>query len=117
MQFSSYSSKEISNLFIRSSLYISFFSLFIQYFFSIITYSIYDQRKEWVFYGTSYQYQEVLNEIDGFKNDINLSIIDEKESLDNLDISKIKGIVIGNLVNIKNNLDIIFIFKVKRCTS
>ena len=113
-QLSNYLSKDLSNLFIKSSLLTATISFFIQYFFSIITYSIYDQRKEWVFYGTSYQYQEVLNEIDGFKNDINLSIIDEKENLDNLDISKIKGIVIGNFSNIKkNNLDIIFNLKLK----
>ena len=70
-QFSSYISKEISNLFIRSTLYISFFSLFIQYFFSIITYNIYDQSKEWVFYGSSSQYKEVLSEMEENKNDIN----------------------------------------------
>ncbi len=39
IQFSSYLSKELSNLFIRASLYISLLSLFVQYFFSIITYN------------------------------------------------------------------------------
>ena len=113
-QFSSYISKEISNLFIRSTLYISFFSLFIQYFFSIITYNIYDQSKEWVFYGSSSQYKEVLSEMEENKNDINLSYIPEKENLYGLEGREIKGIVIENFQNIdKVNLDIIFNLKLK----
>ena len=114
IQFSSYSSKEISNLFIRSSLYISFFSFFIQYFFSIITYNIYDQSKEWFFYGTNSQYQQVLAEMEGIKNDINLSIVDEKEDLDQLENKNFKGILIGNLSNInKKNLNVIFNLKLR----
>ncbi len=113
-QFSSYISKELSNLFIRSSLYISFSSLFIQYFFSIITSNIYDQNKKWIFYGKSSQFDQVLNEIKGIKNDINLSIINDSENLDNLDFKEIKGIVIGNYNNInKFNLEIIFNLKLK----
>ena len=98
IQFSSYSSKEISNLFIRSSLYISFSSLFIQYFFSIITYNIYDQSKEWFFFGTNSQYQQVLTEIEDIKNDINLSLVDKKDDLDQLKNKNFKGIVIGILI-------------------
>ena len=41
-EFSSYLSRELSNLFIRVSTYIAIASLFLQYFFSIITYNIYN---------------------------------------------------------------------------
>ena len=51
-EFSSYLSKELSNLFIRVSTYIAVASLFIQYFFSFITYNIYNQKKAWIFYGS-----------------------------------------------------------------
>ena len=114
IQFSNYISKELSNLFIRSSLYISFSSLFVQYFFSIVTYNIYDQNKKWIFYGKSSQFEQILNEIKGTKNDINLSNITDNESLDNLDLKNIKGIVIGDFNNInKSNLEIIFNLKLK----
>ena len=114
IQFSSYSSKEISNLFIRSSLYISFASLFIQYFFSIITYNIYDQKKEWIFHGNTFQYKQVLSEIKDSKSDINLSLIEDKEALDKLELRNIKGIVIGDFSYLdEGNLDTIFNLKLR----
>jgi len=114
IQFSSYISKEISNLFIRSSIYISFASLFIQYFFSIITYNIYDQTKNWFFYGKASEYRQVLNEIEDIKNDINLLLIDDTQDLDKLELRNIKGIVIGNFSDInKANLDVIFNLKLR----
>ncbi len=114
IQFSSYNSKELSNLFIRASLYISFFSLFIQYFFSIITYNIYDQKKDWVFYGKESQYVQILNETEEIKNDFNLTINPDSQNLDKLNFKNIKGIVIGNFNDIdKLNLDIIFNLKLK----
>ena len=113
-QFSNYPSKELSNLFIRASIYISFLSLFIQYFFSIITHNIYKPKKKWIFYGDNSKYQQIIDEIQGEKSDIQLSIISDKENLDKINLENIKGIIIGDFNKInKTNLDIIFNLKLK----
>jgi len=112
--YSSYLSRELSNLFIRSSLYVSLLSLFVQYFFSIITHNIYSKKKEWIFYGTSSKYKQIIEEIKDIKSDIKLSIVPHQENLNVLNLENIKGIVIGNLNDInKENLDIIFNLKLK----
>ena len=112
--FSSYYSKELSNLFIRSSIYITVLSLFIQYFFSIITYNIYKEKKEWIFYGKESNFKELIKEIGNNEKDINLSWISIKDDLDALNIGNLKGIIIGNFSDInKTNLDTIFKFKLK----
>ena len=113
IQFSNYLSKELSNLFIRASLYISFLSLFVQYFFSIITYNIYNQ-KEWIFYGTKSRFTQISEEIENFKDDIVLTRISHEDNLNFLNPNKIKGIVIGDFNDINDeNLDIIFKLKLK----
>lgn len=114
IQFSNYLSKEISNLFIRALLYISLLSLFIQYFFSIITYNIYNQKKEWIFFGTESRFNQITKEVENTKNDIVLTRVSQHKNLDFLEVEKIKGIVIEDLNNIKEeNLDIIFKLKLK----
>ncbi len=114
IQFSNYLSKELSNLFIRASLYISFLSLFVQYFFSIITYNIYNQKKEWIFYGTKSRFTQISEEIENFKDDIVLTRISHEDNLNFLNPNKIKGIVIGDFNDINDdNLDIIFKLKLK----
>ena len=110
--FSSYYSRELSNLFIRSSIYITILSLFIQYFFSIITYSIYDQKKVWIYYGKESNFQKLIKEI-GNKEYI-LSWISNKDNLDNVNLKNIKGIIIGDFRDVnKTNIDTIFKFKLK----
>ena len=112
--FSSNLSKELSNLFIRSSIYISLLSLFAQYFFSIITCNIYDQKKKWIFYGTSAKYNQIIEELGDINSEIKLSIFSDKEDLDKVNLDNIKGIVIEKINDInRKNLDIIFDLKLK----
>ena len=113
-EFSSYLSRELSNLFIRVSTYIALLSLFFQYFFSIITYNIYNQKKAWIFYGTKDKYNEVIKEIGNTKKDLVLSWHSNKDNLEGINIQNTKGIIIGNLNDInKSNLDKIFKLKLK----
>ena len=70
VDFSSFLSRKLSNLFIRSPLYISLCSLFVQYFFSIITYNIYDQKRKWIFYGPESQFKKIITEIGTKKRDL-----------------------------------------------
>ena len=82
LNFSDQLSIELSNLFIRSSIYISICSLFIQYFFSIITYNIYNKKKEWILYGSKAKFKEVIKEIDIEKKDIILTWVSNREKLE-----------------------------------
>ena len=54
--------KELSNFFIRSSIYIVIVSTIFQFNFGIINKNIYDQKKDWVFYGTNKKYREIMKE-------------------------------------------------------
>ena len=113
-EFSSYLSRELSNLFIRVSTYIALLSLFLQYFFSIITYKIYNQKKAWIFYGTKDKYNEVIKEIGKTKKDLVLSWHSNQDNLEGINLQKTKGIIIGNLNDInKSNLDTILKLKLK----
>ena len=113
-EFSSYLSRELSNLFIRVSTYIALLSLFFQYFFSIITYNIYNQKKAWIFYGTKDKYNEVIKEIGKTKKDLVLSWHSNQDNLEGINLQKTKGIIIGNLNDInKSNLDKILKLKLK----
>ena len=104
----------MSNLFIRVSTYIALLSLFLQYFFSIITYNIYNQKKAWIFYGTKDKYNEVIKEIGKTKKDFILSWHSNQDNLEGINLQKTKGIIIGNLNDInKSNLDKIFKLKLK----
>lgn len=114
VEFSDYLSKELSNLFIRTSLYISILSLFVQYFFSVITYNIYNQKSKWVFYGTETQFNQVIKEIELDKKDLIITKISNKDNIDLKNLSNIKGIIIGEISDITEyNLDIIFKLKLK----
>ena len=113
-QLSNYLSKDLSNIFIKSSLLIAIISIFIQYSLSIITYNIYDQKKEWFFYGKELKYRQIIEEIGSNKKDLNIYFISDKDSLEFINPDKIKGIIIEDLHNInKENLDIIFELKIK----
>lgn len=113
-EFSSYLSRELSNLFIRVSTYIALLSLFLQYFFSIITYKIYNQKKAWIFYGTKDKYNEVIKEIGKTKKDLVLSWHSNQDNLEGINLQNTKGIIIGNLNDInKSNLDTILKLKLK----
>ena len=112
--FSSYSSREISNLFIRISLYVSILSLIVQYFFSIVTHNIYNQKKEWIFYGEQLKFVNLIEEIGDNSKNFNLLWISNKDNLNEVNTKNVKGIIIGNENDInKTNLDIIFKLKLK----
>ena len=113
-EFSSYLSRELSNLFIRVSTYIAIASLFIQYFFSIVTYNIYNQKKVWIFYGAKAKFNEIMEEIGGLKKDLVVSWHPNQDNLEDINIQTTKGIIIGNLDDInQKNLDNIFKLKLK----
>ena len=54
--------KELSNFFIQSSLKFSIISLTAQYFLSLIAYNIYDNQKDWIFFGSESILEELLEE-------------------------------------------------------
>ena len=113
-QFSNYISKELSNIFIKSSIQIASLSLFIQYFISIITYSIYDQKKEWIFYGKRIKYNKIIQEIGSNKKEINLTWLSDEDNINKINLGKIKGIIIDEFNSLsKLDLDIIFKLKLK----
>ena len=114
VDFSSFLSRKLSNLFIRSSLYISICSLFLQYFFSIITYNIYDNKNKWLFYGPEHQFKKIINEIGSKKKDFFIQHIHNEHDLNLENLDNIKGIIIGESTYInENSLDIIFKSKLK----
>ena len=113
-QLSNYLSKDMSNIFIKSSLKIAALSLFVQYFISILTYSIYDQKKEWVFYGKRIIFNQIIEELGPNKKNINLTWISEEDKINKINLDKIKGIIIDDLPGLsKTDLDIIFKLKLK----
>ncbi len=112
--FNDYISRELNNLFLRSSLYISISSLFIQYFLGIISNNIHNKKEQWIFLGRDYKYKQIIQEIAKDKSNIKLSIFSNQDNLDRLNIEDIKGLVIGNLNDInEKNLDILFNMKLK----
>ena len=54
--------KDLSNFFIRVSIYIVIASTILQFNLGIINKNIYNQNKVWIFYGTSNKYKEIMNE-------------------------------------------------------
>ena len=112
--YSNYNSRELSNLFIRVSSYISILSLLIQYFFSIITYNIYDKRNEWIFYGKESKFKDLIEEVGSLKKNMKILHISNKDNFQDINIKNTKGIIIGDFNDInKTNLDIIFKLKLK----
>ena len=113
-QFNNYLSKELSNFFLKSSLQIASFSLFLQYFISIITYNIYDQKKEWIFYGKRLRYNQLIEELGSYKKEIYLTWISNEDKISKINSEKIRGIIIDDLPSLSRaDLDIIFKLKLK----
>ena len=54
--------KDLSNFFIRVSIYIVIASTILQFNLGIINKNIHNQNKVWIFYGTSNKYKEIMNE-------------------------------------------------------
>ena len=104
--------KDLSNFFIRVSIYIVIASTILQFNLGIINKNIYNQNKVWIFYGTSNKYKEIMNE-----TSMNTKVIfwlSNEDNLGSLDINKIRGIIIEDfsLIN-QENIDLIFKLKLK----
>ena len=104
--------KDLSNFFIRVSIYIVIASTILQFNLGIINKNIYNQNKVWIFYGTSNKYKEIMNE-----TSMNTKVIfwlSNEDNLGSLDINKIRGIIVEDfsLIN-QENIDLIFKLKLK----
>ena len=95
--------RDLSNFFIRVTIYIVSASTLVQFQLGIIAQNIYDKKEEWIFYGTEKKYKEVINEISRDKNEIILIWIDYSDSLESIDINNIRGIVIEDFSIIDTN--------------
>ncbi len=106
--------RDLSNFFIRVTIYIVSASTLVQFQLGIIAQNIYDKKEEWIFYGTEKKYKEVINEISRDKNEIILIWIEYSDSLELIDINNIRGIVIEDFSIIdKKDMDLIFNYKLR----
>lgn len=108
------SEKELSNFFIKSSFYFSIASLFVQYFLSLLTHNIYDNRKDWIFCGSESKFNELLEEISFNSQKLNLKRFSDDKNLHDIDFKNIEGIIVNDFKKItKSNLNLIFNLKLK----
>jgi len=106
--------RTLNNFFIRITIYISLASAIFQYIFSVLTHNIYDQKKEWIFYGEESKYKQILEEVSLNKKELNLIWLSNKDPLDVVYPEKIEGIIINdfNIIS-KENTEILFKLKLK----
>ena len=104
--------KDLSNFFIRVSIYIVIASTILQFNLGIINKNIYNQNKVWIFYGTSNKYKEIMNETS--MNTKSIFWLSNEDNLGSLDINNIQGIIIEDfsIIN-QENIDLIFKLKLK----
>ena len=106
--------RELSNFFIRITLYLGSVSFVFQYSFRSLTNNIFDQKKGWIFCGSREKYEQILSEVKTDKKKINLNWLSHINNLESISIKNIKGIIIGEFSIIsKENLDNIFKLKLK----
>ena len=105
--------KDLSNFFIRVTLYIGLVSFIIQFNLGIINQNISDKKKDWIYYGTQKKYKTVSIEISRSKKDITFWLVNDK-NLESIDLNNIQGIIIEDysLIN-QQNIDLIFKLKLK----
>ena len=105
--------KDLSNFFIRVTLYIGLVSFIIQLNLGIINQNISDKKKDWIYYGTEKKYKTVSIEISRSKKDIIFWLVNDK-NLESIDLNNIQGIIIEDysLIN-QQNIDLIFKLKLK----
>ena len=105
--------KDLSNLFIRFTIYIVIVSTIVQFNFGIINKNIYDQKKDWVFYGTNEKYKEVIKETSINAGEI-IFWLSNKNNIQSIDIKNFQGIIIEDFLLInQQNIDQIFKLKLK----
>ena len=105
--------KDLSNFFIRLTIYIAIASTLVQFNFGIINKNFYDQKKDWVFYGTNKKYKEVIKETSIIRREI-IFWLSNEDNLQNIDLNHFQGIIIEDfsLIN-QQNIDLIFKLKLK----
>ena len=105
--------KDLSNFFIRVSIYIVLASTILQFNLGIINKNIYDQKKVWIFIGTNSKYKEIMNETSINSKEV-IFWISNEDILSSLDINNIRGVIIEDfsLIN-QENIDIIFKLKLR----
>ena len=105
--------KQPENIFfLKITFFISLFSLFIQYFLSIISYRINNTNKYWLFYGSNNDLINFKKEIRNIKNNEKFKRISSKKNIDKIIYEKIEGVIVGNNVQM-NQKDINKIFYLK----
>jgi len=105
--------KDLSNFFIRVTIYIVIASTIVQFNFGIINKNIFDQKKDWIFYGTYKKYKEVKKETSISRKEI-IFWLSNEDNLQNIDLNNFQGIIVEDfsLINQKN-IDLIFKLKLK----
>ena len=105
--------KDLSNFFIRLTIYIVVISVIVQFIFGVISKNIYNQKKDWLFYGTNEKYKEVIKEISIGRREM-IFWLSNKDNLQNIDINHFQGIIIEDFSLIsQKNIDLIFKLKLK----
>ena len=106
--------EELNNFFFRITFYIFILSTIIQCLFGLITYKIYFERKEWIFWGTENKYKEILEETNLNKQELLIKWVSDNTELDKINFENIKGIILGDLFIInEDNINILLKLKLK----
>ena len=99
--------------FIKTILLISIISGTVQFFLSILTSKLYDNKKLWLFYGSQKGFQELKKEI-GIKTNLQIKKIRSNANIKKIDYELTEGVILDNNIEIsKVNLDHIFYLKSK----
>ena len=106
--------EELNNFFFKITFYIFILSTIIQCLFGLITYKIYFERKEWIFWGTENKYKEILEETNLNKQELLIKWVSNNTELDKISFENIKGIILGDLYVInEDNIDILLKLKLR----
>ena len=106
--------EELNNFFFRITFYVFILSTIIQCLFGLITYKIYFERKEWIFWGTENKYKEILEETNLNKQELLIKWVSGNTELDKINFENIKGIILGDLFIInEDNINILLKLKLK----
>ncbi len=106
--------KEEILYFFRITLIISLISWLIQYLLSIITNSLYKNKKNWIFFGKIESFENLKKEINLNRKNLNFKRIDNNSDINILDLETLEGIILDNSNDVSSNdLDKILYFKSK----
>ena len=106
--------RELSNFFIRITLYLASTSFIFQSIFKLLTNNIIDQKKSWIFYGSKEKFDQILSEVSYNKKKNILIWLSHIDNLESIPIKDVQGIIIGEFsIKSKEDVDIIFNLKLK----